>query len=336
MEESNRIVFKQIEHQPTVQPDPDKGIELKSVPTEVINETKVAKNGMVDVENKIKYWQHAVLYSMLGANPPYEVMQGFIKRIWPAYEIDYSSLKRSILNQDKIAVEEKGVYFFDAKPFLVKGWNPKMDLKTKEIKSFPIWIQLLDLDFKFWHSESLSKIGSILGISLMTDKYTRDKLLIDISPDGQFPDYIEFFNEHETLQVVYEWKPLKCLHCKIFGHEESHYKKKLSSRQEWRQNIQHQENTDEQLEFSPVSRRVAAKQSEGNEVHKSDVRDFAEFLKKGKLFEMRWTGSYYSWTNKTIWSSIDRVIINSPWYRCFDFTQNHILPIAFLIMLQWW
>jgi len=115
-----------------------------------------------------------------------------------------------------------------------------MDLKTEEIKSLPNWIQLPDLDVKFCGSENLSKIGSILGIPLMRDEYTRDKsmikyarLLIDISLDGQFPDYIEFFNEHETLvrqQVVYEWKPIKCFHYKMFGHEESHCKKKHRSR----------------------------------------------------------------------------------------------------------
>ena len=81
-----------------------------------------------------------------------------------------------------------------------------MDLKTEEIKSLPIWVQFLDLDVKFWGTESLSKIGSILGIPWKMDKYTRDKimiryarLLIDISLEGTFPWYIKFFNEHGIL-----------------------------------------------------------------------------------------------------------------------------------------
>ncbi|KAJ8419299.1 hypothetical protein Cgig2_027981 [Carnegiea gigantea] len=212
MEESCRTVFEQIVHWTTVQVksrssyaslvDHDEGVELKFLPTEVINGTKVAKIDMADVENEIEYRQHAVLCSVLGANPPYEVIQGFIKGIWAAYEID----KIIQVQRDKILVEEKCVSFFDAKPFLVKGWNPEMDLKTKEIKSLPIWIQLPNLDAKFWGSKGLSKIRSILGIPLKTNKYKRDKsmikytrLLIDISLDGQLPDYIEFFNEHETL-----------------------------------------------------------------------------------------------------------------------------------------
>jgi len=70
------------------------------------------------------------------------------------------------------------------------------------------------LDIKFWGNESLSKIGSILGIPLKTDRYTGERmlikyahLLIDMPLDGQFPDYIEFFNEEGILirqQVHYE------------------------------------------------------------------------------------------------------------------------------------
>ncbi|KAJ8425647.1 hypothetical protein Cgig2_023401 [Carnegiea gigantea] len=40
---------------------------------------------------------------------------------------------------------------------------------------------------------------------------------------------------------------------------------------------------------------------------------------------MRWSGAYYSWTNKTIWSRIDRALINIHWYEVFDFRQNQYL-----------
>ena len=133
-------------------------------------------------------------------------------------------------------MEKRGVYFFDAKPVLVKGLSPHMDLHTESIKSLPIWIQLPNLDIKFWGTESLSKIGSTLGIPLKTDRYTRERrmvkyarLLIDMPLDGHFPDYIDFFNEEGIpirQQVHYEWKPIKCTHCKMFGYEDSHCKKK--------------------------------------------------------------------------------------------------------------
>ncbi|KAJ8419339.1 LOW QUALITY PROTEIN: hypothetical protein Cgig2_024014 [Carnegiea gigantea] len=40
---------------------------------------------------------------------------------------------------------------------------------------------------------------------------------------------------------------------------------------------------------------------------------------------MKWTGAYYSWTNKRVWSRIDRVFTNVLWYETMDYTQAHYL-----------
>jgi len=37
---------------------------------------------------------------------------------------------------------------------------------------------------------------------------------------------------------------------------------------------------------------------------------------------MRRNGAYNLWTNKTVWSRIERALINIHWYEVFDFTQN--------------
>ena len=42
--------------------------------------------------------------------------------------------------------------------------------------------------------------------------------------------------------------------------------------------------------------------------------------------EMPASGDYFTWTNKTIWSKIDRVFINSLWHEVFDFTLAKTLP----------
>ncbi|KAJ8437709.1 hypothetical protein Cgig2_008335 [Carnegiea gigantea] len=199
--------------------DPKEGIELKFVSAEIIDDKKIAKIEREDT---------AVICSILGANPPYEIIQGFVKGIWGPYEID------------KILQVRKGVFL----PFLVELWNRQMDLQTENIKSLPIWVQLPDLDIKIWDSDSLSKIGSTLGFPLKTDKYTRDKimikyvrLLIDIPHDGHFPDNVEFFNEGGVLvrqQVHYKWKPIKYTHYKMLGHEEANCIKKGGVRIEWR------------------------------------------------------------------------------------------------------
>ncbi|KAJ8420145.1 hypothetical protein Cgig2_024524 [Carnegiea gigantea] len=59
----------------------------------------------------------------------------------------------------------------------------------------------------------------------------------------------------------------------------------------------------------------------GIEVLESEVREFANCLEKCELEEIRIVGTYYTWTNKTARSRLDRVLINQAWYSTFDFTQ---------------
>ena len=231
--------------------DPNEGTELKFVPSNVINGVKCAQIEKTDVELEIQYWQSAVLCAVMGANPPIEVMKGFFKRIWASYSIDRILYVRKGVFlvhfehiQDKIIVEKRGIFFFDSKPMLVKGWNPSMDIQTESIRSLPIWIQLHALDIKYWGMESLSKIGSILGIPLKTDRFTKEKqviryarLLVEMQIDGPFPEHIDFFNEEGILirqPVTYEWIPTKCTHCAMLGHTEEVCKKKGTTRTEWR------------------------------------------------------------------------------------------------------
>ena len=125
---------------------------------------------MEDVLEEINYWQNGVICYVLGANPPYEVINGFVRRIWAGQAIDKVLLiKRGLYLvrfQDKLdaqKVAQKGVYHFDQKPFIVKPWTPEMDINVESIISLPIWIQLPELDIKYWGIQSLSKIGSVLG-----------------------------------------------------------------------------------------------------------------------------------------------------------------------------
>ena len=178
----------------------------------------MVKEGVV---SEIAYWQNAVLCCVLGENPPYELIDGFIRRIWIGCEIDKVLLIKKGLylvtfigHQDAMLVAQKGVYHFDKKPFIVKAWNLEMDINIDTITSLPIWIQVPELDIKYWGIKSLNKIGSILGIPLKTDKYTKEKsmlkyarLLVEMPLEGRFLEYIEFANKRDVIirqKIVYE------------------------------------------------------------------------------------------------------------------------------------
>ncbi|KAJ8434397.1 hypothetical protein Cgig2_014244 [Carnegiea gigantea] len=198
--------------------DPEEGTDLKFVPTTVVNGLKCAQLLNEDVDDEIAYWQNALIYFVLGANPPFEVQRG-------VFLVRFTNL------QDKIQVEKKGIYCFDSKPFLVESWNPETDLHIETIKSLPLWVHLPNLDIKYWGLSSLSKICSVLRIPIKMDRYTKEKtwircarVLIDISIEGPFPESVEFINELGVLvrqPVHYEWVPIKCQHCGMFGHDET-------------------------------------------------------------------------------------------------------------------
>ncbi|KAJ8424407.1 hypothetical protein Cgig2_031782 [Carnegiea gigantea] len=261
--------------------DTEEGTDLKFVPTKLINGIKCAKIKKEDVMQEIEFWHNAILCSVLGANPPFEVMQGYLKCIWVTYEIDKIIqvgkgvfLVRFGNMQGKLTVKKRGIYFFDAKPLLVK-----------------VLVQLPDLDVKYWGLESLSKIDSILGIPIKTDRYTKGRLvikyarlLIEMSLEAHF---LITLNSSMTMKqkVRYEWLPLKCTHCHMFGHEETTCKKKGTIRKEWRKiqtepkggegaNQLEQHSTEsEQPAYTPVSKRASVasyiftiKDDQGNQV----------------------------------------------------------------------
>jgi len=83
----------------------------------------------------------------MGADPPFEVMDGFVHRIWTSMDIDKVLMVRkgvflvrfnNLL--DKMTVVQRGFYFFDNKPFIVKSWNEGLTLDISSLQIIPIWV----------------------------------------------------------------------------------------------------------------------------------------------------------------------------------------------------
>ena len=59
----------------------------------------------------------------------------------------------------------------------------------------------------------------------------------------------------------------------------------------------------------------------GEAITLAEMKNFANCLEKCELEEVRSVGVTYTWTNKTVWSKIDRVLANSHWYTEFGYTH---------------
>lgn len=171
------------------------------------------------------------------------MLNGYIQRIWAKYGINkIVMLKTGIVlvrfgsATGKDEAIQSGIYHFENKPFILKDWHPDMEFTRDELHTVPIWIKLPGLDFKYWSPKGLSKIGSLIGKTIMVDKNTEMKiglnfarLLVEVEMDGQLPDTIFFRNERGFVvvqKVLYDWKPTLCKFCCKYGHSAANCRKK--------------------------------------------------------------------------------------------------------------
>ncbi|XP_062089181.1 uncharacterized protein LOC133795740 [Humulus lupulus] len=98
------------------------------------------------------------------------------------------------------------------------------------LRSVPIWLQVHNLDLKYWGTRSLFKIISQLGKLIREDLATKNRdclqfarVLVEVKLSQSFPSSISFVNEKDEmirLDIHYEWKPSLCSICKGLGHED--------------------------------------------------------------------------------------------------------------------
>ncbi|XP_058742497.1 uncharacterized protein LOC131614990 [Vicia villosa] len=72
----------------------------------------------------------------------------------------------------------KGPYFFRNIPLMLKEWGPDFNFKRDMLHTLPLWITLPQLPLHLWGANSLSKIGSAIGVPLVTNECTANKLRI--------------------------------------------------------------------------------------------------------------------------------------------------------------
>jgi len=127
--------------------DTDDGSELKFIHVVNVNGVNCAKLEKKVLQSEIKYCNFIALCCLLGANPPYEVIYGYVHLIWKHLTIDKGVMVKKVLLvvrfnkiEDRDMVINKGIYFLDKKPFLVKPWNENMYIDMASITSLPVWI----------------------------------------------------------------------------------------------------------------------------------------------------------------------------------------------------
>lgn len=125
------------------------------------NNDHIVKIDLNDIQEEIDFWNSSIVCYILGANPPIQVMEGFIRRIWRNYSIDKVVMVKKgmfIIRFHAMGVRDKvlgGSYFFDHKPVIMKAWSHDMDFEKEDPKVVPIWIQV-KIGLKYWGDREIS------------------------------------------------------------------------------------------------------------------------------------------------------------------------------------
>uniref|UniRef100_A0A803PUJ7 DUF4283 domain-containing protein n=1 Tax=Cannabis sativa TaxID=3483 RepID=A0A803PUJ7_CANSA len=136
-----------------------------------------------------------------------------------------------------------GYIFFNRRPVIMKPWDPNVNFKKEDVKSVPIWIQLEDLELKYWGERSSFKIVGQMGNPIMVDAITRDRerqnyprVLIEVNMDRNLQGMLELDDEHgsnTSIGVKNEWKPSIYTHCSGLCHVAAKCRKHIAGKKGW-------------------------------------------------------------------------------------------------------
>ncbi|GKC42509.1 zinc knuckle CX2CX4HX4C containing protein [Tanacetum coccineum] len=165
------------------------------------------------VENVINRFENTLYGYFIGKRLAFLVVEYFVKNNWSKYR-----LKRIMLNAKGFfffkfdsragleSVLEGGPRMIKNNLIILKQWTMNTSLLKEELNRVPIWVK--------FHNVSLEGRSSFARclIKVSSDEPLKDSFTIGI----HVLHGLGFTKEYNTVE--YEWKPLRCDMCKIFGH----------------------------------------------------------------------------------------------------------------------
>ncbi|XP_074288508.1 uncharacterized protein LOC141613665 [Silene latifolia] len=173
-----------------------------------------------DIKKEVDFWNNAVFCYILGANPPWELVESFIYRVWDKFGID----RVSFLDNGAFLVRFTTVGARDA---LLKSVYYLFD-NNLWLSNHGFWIwNWLRLKWKLYLC--------LVGKFVQEDKDTHDKVrlsfarvLVELQMDQELPDKVKFLDETGkvvSVGVDYEWMPRSCTSCNGIGHNATQCRK---------------------------------------------------------------------------------------------------------------
>ncbi|KAI8528924.1 hypothetical protein RHMOL_Rhmol12G0185800 [Rhododendron molle] len=190
------------------------------------------------IDAGVARWSKSVVGYFLDKKLPFIAVQNIAFRIWKKFGITKVMANAQgfyffEFSQEDVyqKLVEAGPWHFGEKLLVLKQWSPQMKFEKEQFTKVPVWVQFHQVPLEMWNEVGLSYLASAVGVPLFADSPTETcqrlsyaRLCIEVDVGVDLPDTVdvEYANGCQvTVGVKYQWKPVKCLNCHVFGHSET-------------------------------------------------------------------------------------------------------------------
>ncbi|XP_035835827.1 uncharacterized protein LOC110888162 [Helianthus annuus] len=203
---------------------------------------------LTSVKQVIDRYANTLYGYFLGKRLAFPVVDFFAKNNWVKY-----GLSRLMMNANgffffKFKTKEGMDQMLEDGPWLIrnvliilKEWSTSIKMEKEDIKVVPVWVKMHDVPLAAFTEDGLSLVASKIGVPKMLDTYTAimcaeswgrssyARALIEVqagtdlkkSVTVAIPSLDGGDHSKEEVKIEYDWEPLRCSSCCVFGHEDS-------------------------------------------------------------------------------------------------------------------
>ncbi|XP_021859177.2 uncharacterized protein [Spinacia oleracea] len=211
------------------------GTPLSFISPTIVDGKPIGLLNKIDVDNMVAIWNCSIVMYIVGDMPSIGAVIRFIAKEWVNVSTPKVFLQdegyfviRFASRKDRDSVLMAGPYSFFNRPMIVKPWSAKFNFQEEILGVIPVLVRLPNLPLNYWGPDSLSRIGSLLGIPLFADECTSSqmrvsfpRLLVEIDVTKPLPKHVMLQDPSGgtfTQPVLYDWLPPYCGTCKVVGH----------------------------------------------------------------------------------------------------------------------
>ncbi|KAM3319723.1 hypothetical protein P3S67_006923 [Capsicum chacoense] len=160
---------------------------------------------------------------------------------WSTALIGFSIMMMDIISSnfamisDRDLVMQSGPYTYRNRLVILRNWEIDFEFNPECLNKLFLWIKFHSLPLGYWSAEALSKLASVVGKPMYTDKYTAAmerisyaRVLVETDISHPLPNRVEISTPSGIIHqnLTYDSVPKFCVDCNLFGHNSDECQKK--------------------------------------------------------------------------------------------------------------